>query len=1116
MKKILTVLLFAELFLLFSCQNAFNSLDTTSPSSDQKIKITRYFDFSGAVPQNFIPKADSNNKTAFPSVSPGTTTYKAILKNLTDGTTISTDDNPSPAEISIDAANKAISLELTVNKQYVITVQCVNYYDPEIVYLEGSCDPFTLTPTHTVFSETFILQPVMTGNGQVDLPISFSNEVKNMTPTIQIVRVRNLITGQEVQNLFKITLYLDSNKAILVSGNETLPSDIPAGQYSVEIEFRDSIQRIYFIKEVVNIFNNLVTNTFVKNTDEEYYQPNASNKIEIYVTEEMTKRFISSTKYVDSNSTSQSEEGTWTNPYKTLAQAIAAIPSDSTHGYIHIKDGHSEEIDGGFDITQNMTIECYKDMPGDGKGNATFKFVSIGSLLFYIRNTCANFDITGITLDGNLKDSECEGLFINVPYNHTSAQITATNCTVKNCKAVNIDSGAAIRNSGTLTLDNCILKYNEINIEENNFDSTPGRGGAIYNDGTLTLNNTEITDNTAYIGGGVYTTKPIKVIGKTIIKDNKAKTKSASPVYSASNLYLAKGTGATTPQSYIDCTDSIPASGSEIHITTETKPTVAEPVTVLKNFYSHSGCKPEDFFISDEDYPIVKNGSTDNACLKIGGGELTVKTFDDIKISIDKKLIKKSDPESARSFTFTVSDGTTTHTQKDSDVTEVNIYLYKNEENYQTTSIATNSTFSMLFPAKKTSGGAEYDMPFGIYTAIASVTYKNKTYQAAFDIEYCDTYPSLKYVNNLPEPNTTYAVSTADDLKKIYNWTRDNRVEFNIEITNDIIVDNSFSGIGTTIPYCFIGEINGNGHTISGLTAPLIKFGFGKIKNLTIEGNIRGKAAFIENFTSSSSSGNRSIEIDSCINKATITSSSSVGNIAYAGMGAFVGTKKATSIIIKNCINYGDIIDSIGSNFLYMGGISGCEAVITNCANYGNVSGSGYVGGITPRISKTENCVNYGNITGRIAGGISGDIYITSPFTDSYSIHNCVNFGTITGTGTSPSIGQLIGKITIDTGEDENLFHYDWNFYLKGKDSTGADYKAVGSSSGYNITPQIVGYFEYDPTRSDYKVFTSLPGYSELIVDLNEYVSKVSGCCQWKLDKSIPPKPMLDFSTITP
>lgn len=1114
MKKILTVFLFAELFLFFSCQNAFNSLDSTSSASDQTVKITRYFDVNGAVPQNFLPKADSNNKAAFPSVSPGTTTYKAILKNLTDGTTISTDDNPSPSAISIDTTNKTITLELTVNKQYVITVQCVLFDDHNTVLLEGSCEPFTLTPKNTVFSEKFLLEPKREGTGRADLAISldgilaFKNDL-----IVNIVRVRNLGTG-EIQSCFKINYNYGSTVVLLYSGNSNSPSDIPAGQYSVEIELRDSIQRIYFIKEVVNVFNNLKTDTFVKNTDEEYYRLNASNnKIEIYVTEDMTKRFISSTKYVDSNSTSQSEEGTWTNPYKTLAQAIAAIPSDSTHGYIHIKDGHSEEIDGGFDITQNMTIECYKDMPGDGKGNATVN-QKFETKYFYIGNfenpISVTFDITGINFYGNDIPSNYEGIFLFI---NTQCNVTATNCTVTNTYSTGDVSGGVISNRGTLTLNSCTLKNNKIYNEYDSENTYENQGGAIYNTGTLTLNNTTITGNTAEIAGGVYTTKPIVIQGKTIISNNKAESYSATPVQTASNLYLAKDNATPYTQSYIDCTDSIPASGSEIHITTETKPTVAEPVTVLKNFYSHSGCKPEDFFISDEDYPIVKNGSTDNACLKIGGGELIVKTFDDIKILIDKNKIKKSDDFEDYSITLTVKDGETSLTNG-SDSKFQNFLISVSQNGY---GISTgNYTRLGLTVNIKSALNGQIPKPFGLYQLTVSFIYNSKKYQAAFEIEYCDEYPSLAYVNNLPEPNTTYAVSTVDDLKKISQWTNNNKVEFNIEITNDIVVDNYFSGIGINEYNYFIGEINGNGHTISGLTSPLIRFGFGKIKNLTIEGNISGKAAFIENLTNLARFNNPLIEIDSCINKATITSSSSVGNIAYAGMGAFVGTKKATSIIIKNCINYGDIIDTSNLTSLYMGGISGCEANITNCANYGNVSGSGYVGGITPRISKTENCVNYGNITGNKAGGISGYIYITSSHNDSYSIHNCVNFGTITGTGTSPNIGQLIGNIKIGTGADENLFDYGDCFYLNEKDSTGALNNAVGTSDGYTKSPQNVKYFEYNQTENKY-IIPSLQN-SILLIKLNNYAATNSekGLCQWKLDKSIPPKPMLDFSTITP
>lgn len=1108
MKKILTVLLFAELFLLFSCQNAFNSLDTTSPSSDQKIKITRYFDFSGAVPQNFIPKADSNNKTAFPSVSPGSTRYKAILKNLTDGTTISTDDDPSPAEISIDPANKAISLELTVNKQYVITVQCVKYDDSEIVYLEGSCDPFTLTPTHTVFSETFILQPVMTGNGQVDLLISFSNEVKNMTPTIQIVRVRNLITGQEVQNLFKINPYLDSNKAILVSGNDILPSDIPAGQYSVEIEFRDSIQRIYFIKEVVNVFNNLKTDTFVKNTDEEYYQPNASNKIEIYVTEEMTKRFISSTKYVDSNSTSQSEEGTWTNPYKTLAQAIAAIPSDSTHGYIHIKDGHSEDINEGFDITQNLTIECYKDMPGDGKGNATFKFDEADMQLFSLENTCTSFDVTGITLDGNNISSGSTGLFID--NKNTARIITATNCTVINCLATPNGEGGAIFNAGTLTLNNCTLINNS--LEQGSQDEYE-TGGAIYNKGTLTLNNTTITGNTAEIAGGVYTTKPIVIQGTTIIKDNKSIDDSGNET--ASNLYLAKDTSGTTPQSYIDCTDSIPASGSEIHITTETKPTVAEPVTVLKNFYSHSGCKPEDFFISDEDYPIVKKDGINDACLKIGGGTLTVKTFDDIKISIDKNKIKKGANFNEKAITITVKDGQTTLER--SKITSLQVGWFLNGKSKIYSSMTPSDNF--------TTSSFNTDNPFGLYQFVVYIEYNSKKYQAVFDVEYYENNPRLAYQSEAPQDGT-YSVCTFAELQKIKDWATGNKLgsaEFVLE--NDIDVPpanaNNFT-IGSLVNSPFKGTFNGNGYKISGITKSLFNFATGTIKNLTLEGSVTGKAAaFVENNTNEARSvGNLTIE--NCVNKANINANNvSASSGSTLGIGAFLGKTVVQNVyIIKNCINYGNIESNVTA---YIGGIAGdVGANIINCINYGNIKSTRMIssertGGIAGNRANIENCINFGNVSGTVAGGIMGGSSYYNGSTQ--KAVNCVNMGKIEGTGTNPSVGQIIGIIqSIDSLQ--NIDAYDYCYYLKAIDDSGAEIPGVGTLSGKESSDCQTYLFTIQNDGSAYSTQNPISvngktGTDNLINLLNNYAESDEKYCQWLLlANSLPPKPVIKINGV--
>ena len=79
---------------------------------------------------------------------------------------------------------------------------------------------------------------------------------------------------------------------------------------------------------------------------------------------------------------------------------------------------------------------------------------------------------------------------------HSGANVLIHDCTFTGLASSS--NGAAVSNSGTLTLTNVTLSGNT---------TTGGKGGAIYNSGTLVLNNVTVSNNTSSSdGGGLYNT----------------------------------------------------------------------------------------------------------------------------------------------------------------------------------------------------------------------------------------------------------------------------------------------------------------------------------------------------------------------------------------------------------------------------------------------------------------------------------------------------------------------------------------------------------------------------------------------------------------------------------
>jgi len=99
------------------------------------------------------------------------------------------------------------------------------------------------------------------------------------------------------------------------------------------------------------------------------------------------------------------------------------------------------------------------------------------------------------------------------------AQVTMTNLTIRNGRTAPDQSGAGVRNLGTLTLDHVTLSDNA---------ALGSNGGAVRSDGTLILKNqTRILNNRANEGGGIRT-KGALTIADSVIDGNSAGTTSTN------------------------------------------------------------------------------------------------------------------------------------------------------------------------------------------------------------------------------------------------------------------------------------------------------------------------------------------------------------------------------------------------------------------------------------------------------------------------------------------------------------------------------------------------------------------------------------------------------------
>ncbi|MBQ6726353.1 MAG: hypothetical protein IJQ89_07220, partial [Bacteroidales bacterium] len=262
-------------------------------------------------------------------------------------------------------------------------------------------------------------------------------------------------------------------------------------------------------------------------------------------------------------------------------------------------------------------------------------------------------------------------------------------------------------------------------------------------------------------------------------------------------------------------------------------------------------------------------------------------------------------------------------------------------------------------------------------------------------------------------------------------------------VSQNIVLTQPFTPIGTSYTYPFSGHFDGDGHTISNLTMDVttsnLRGLFGVLKdadvqNVTISGTVTG------NDTVGGIAGaSLHSTIKNCVNNCTIANYSNarwhggivgaahrsriigcVNNGVIQGAqsyhGGIVGFANLATTI-RGCVNTG----TIEGNSYYHGGIVGhqLETATTfndsvgffGCVNRGTVEGSYYTGGIcgNSAFCHYDSCVNNGTVTSNSydVGGIAG--YSNADATHIQKISHCTDSANVTG---SYNVGGIIGYAT--------------------------------------------------------------------------------------------------------
>ncbi len=195
----------------------------------------------------------------------------------------------------------------------------------------------------------------------------------------------------------------------------------------------------------------------------------------------------------------------------------------------------------------------------------------------------------------------------------------------------------------------------------------------------------------------------------------------------------------------------------------------------------------------------------------------------------------------------------------------------------------------------------------------------------------------------------------------------------------DIKLTESFD-LGNWTPVAYSGKLDGNGKTltvnVSGVSTTassgaglFSNYSGVEIKNLTIDGTVSasgGRVGALAGVITSSAGA----VIDNCINKATVTDSTSANWWLLHGVGGLIGTTDSAggasgwgnvAVKLTNCVNEGTVTGP--NNVGGLVGVLANKSSIDCSSNKGSVTGRGNVGGLVGRNFGAVTCsYNLGNI----------------------------------------------------------------------------------------------------------------------------------------------------------
>lgn len=355
--------------------------------------------------------------------------------------------------------------------------------------------------------------------------------------------------------------------------------------------------------------------------------------------------------------------------------------------------------------------------PSDPKGTSNHPFKSINDACSVIQYSYVDFTINvtsnlGQTTIPDTINGKAASLLIK------GAQMQTANPAEPQFNISGNPDGTLNENGQALTINTSVPVTLEALAIVNGYTSGGNGGGICLASGAdLTLSDgVRVTDNKAGgYGGGIYVPSDatLNVVGNVKVWGNKDNDNADS------NIYLPD-------DKVINVTGPL-ASGSELHVTTETPPSPGNPVTITQDYSAANTVAPYTYFFGDNGTALWNDDSTE-ACLKVGGGSVNVDPlYKDISFAININSFEKA-VENKTITVIATDDDTSEEIEAGSGEDQI---LYSYTLSYHGDTVP-DSYYSY------TSGTDTFtlgnNLPVGNYTLCVFATYDGNNYSANFEV----------------------------------------------------------------------------------------------------------------------------------------------------------------------------------------------------------------------------------------------------------------------------------------------------------------------------------------------------------------------------------------------